>query len=158
MLTAFLHSDFAQPKGTIIGVEEELRGVLIPGCPDLLARVDLIVDAGDALVVTDFKTARRGWSHDQVMDAAPQLLLYSSLVRDLSDGKPLRLEFAVMTKTKAPDLTVHSVPLDAHQIERTKGIVESVWRAIQTGHFFPSPSPLNCPTCPFQGPCQAWSG
>jgi CRISPR/Cas system-associated exonuclease Cas4 (RecB family) len=33
-----------------------------------------------------------------------------------------------------------------------------VWRAIQAGQFFPSPSPLNCHSCPYREPCRAWSG
>jgi len=158
MLRAFRVNHFANPHGTIIGVEEELRGQLIPGCPDLLARVDLMIETDDALVVTDFKTSRRTWSSDQVNDAAPQLLLYHELASKLSDGKPLRLNFAVLTKTKTPDFVVHPVNVDARQIERTKRIVERVWKAIQAEHFFPSPSPMNCPTCPFQKQCRAWTG
>jgi len=39
VLTAFQTSDLAQPAGTIIGVEEELRGQISPDCPDLLAQL-----------------------------------------------------------------------------------------------------------------------
>jgi hypothetical protein len=49
MLTAFQASDFARPEGMILGVEEELRGLVVPGCPDLLARIDLIVEGKDGL-------------------------------------------------------------------------------------------------------------
>src|SRR5262245_61425637 len=45
MLKTFRQSSFANPTGTIIGVEEELRGSY---CPDLLARVDLLVDTENA--------------------------------------------------------------------------------------------------------------
>ena len=158
MLTEFLKSDFSRPKGTILGAEEELRGAVIPGCPDLLARVDLIVDAGDELVISDFKTARCSWNDLKVEDLAPQLLLYSELVKPLADGKPIKLEFAVLTKTKVPELIVHDVPLDPQQVERTKKIVEQVWLAIQEGHYYPSPSPTNCGTCPFRQPCRTWTG
>lgn len=99
-LLAFQASSMAQLTGTIIGVEKELRGVLVPGCPDLLARVDLIVETDNELVVTDFKTARRSWSDAQVNDAATRLLIYHELARPLSDGKPLRLQFAVMSKPR----------------------------------------------------------
>jgi hypothetical protein len=67
LLRAFLNSDFSQPAGTIIGIEEELRGELVPGCPDLLARVDLLVETDDALIVQDFKTSRSSWSNDHVI-------------------------------------------------------------------------------------------
>ena len=57
MLDAFVKSDLAVPQGRILAVEEELRGELVPGIPDLLARVDLITDAADALVISDWKSA-----------------------------------------------------------------------------------------------------
>jgi putative RecB family exonuclease len=106
MLRTFLRSDFAHPKGIILGVEEELRAAIIPGCPDLLARVDLLFETEDALQVLDFKTARSAWSRDKVEEAAPQLLLYSELAKTLTDGKPLCLSFAVLTKTQSPVLSV----------------------------------------------------
>jgi CRISPR/Cas system-associated exonuclease Cas4 (RecB family) len=158
LLTTFLRSDFANPKGEILAVEEELWGNIIPGCPELLARVDLIVDTGPELVVSDLKSSRSAWSEDKVEDVAPQLLLYSELVKSMADGKPIKLSFAVLTKTKLPELKVHDVPLNPQQVERTKRTVERVWGAIQAGHFYPSPSPLNCCSCPFRDPCRTWTG
>jgi len=158
LLRIFVQSDFARPVGVILGVEEELRGQIIAGCPDLLARVDLIVDSGDELSVFDFKTARSSWGDDKVEDIAPQLLLYSELVKPIADGRPVKLSFAVLTKTKLPVLTVHDVPLSLQQVERTKRTVERIWRAIQSGHFYPNPSPLNCGSCPYREPCRRWTG
>src|SRR5688572_8464395 len=81
MFTAFQTSDLATPAGRIIGVEEELRAPVVAGCPDLLGRVDLLVETSDALVVTDLKTSRARWSREQADDSAGQLLLYHELVR-----------------------------------------------------------------------------
>jgi CRISPR/Cas system-associated exonuclease Cas4 (RecB family) len=106
--------------------------------------------------LSDFKTARSGWSDDHVLDAAPQLLIYSEVAQDLADGRPIQLQFAVMNKAKIPFLAIHPVLRDADRLERTKRIVERVWNAIQAGHFYPSPSPINCTTCPFRRPCRAW--
>lgn len=153
MLKAFQASADARPSGSIIAVEEELRGQLIPGLPDLLARVDLVVDEGDGLVLTDFKTARSAWSQDHAEDSASQLLLYHELAKELSDGRPVRLRFGVITKTKTPELTLYPVEANPQRLERTKKVVERAWRAIQSGHFLPNPSPMNCPTCPFKSPC-----
>ena len=158
LLRIFMENDFARPQGHILGVEEELRGPIIPGCPDVLARVDLIVDAGKELVVSDFKTSKSAWSEYKVDDVAPQLLLYSELVKPMADGKPVKLAFAVLTKTKLPVLTVHNVPLNAQQLARTKRTADRVWQAIQAGHFYPNPSPMNCGTCPYRKPCRAWMG
>ena len=54
-LYAKLLLDLARPEGQIVGIEEELRGELSPDCPDLLARVDLLLAEDDALVVRDFR-------------------------------------------------------------------------------------------------------
>jgi putative RecB family exonuclease len=83
-LRTFLESDLARPAVTIIGVEEELRAEIVPGCPDLLARLDLLVDIGDSLLVLDFKTARYRWNATRLADAAPQLHLYAELARPLA--------------------------------------------------------------------------
>jgi len=158
VLRAFERSAIARPEGRIIAVEEELRGELVPGIPDLLARIDLLIETDDALHLLDLKTARTSWNEDNVARSTGQLLLYSELVKHMADGKPLRLGFAVLTKGKFPDLTVHPVMHDPKQVERTKRIVEKVWRSIECGHFFPSPSPMQCPTCPYREPCRNWMG
>ena len=38
------------------------------------------------------------------------------------------------------------MPADPQQIDRTKRIVETVWKAIEAGIFYPSPSAMNCPS------------
>lgn len=65
MLRKFLESDLMQPKGRIIGLEEELRGELSPESPDLLGRIDLLLKNDDAVIVQDFKTSRSVWSDQQ---------------------------------------------------------------------------------------------
>ena len=158
ILTAFQQSDMSQPEGDIIGVEEQLRGELVPGVPDLLARIDLIVESADAVTITDLKTARSRWSAGQADDAGEQLLLYGELARDLIPDKPVRLEFAVITKAAKPVAERWPVVFDAQRVARTKRVVERTWKAIESGVFYPAPSPMNCPTCPFRKPCRAWAG
>lgn len=158
LLRAFLDSDFARPTGRIIGVEEELRGSIIPGAPPLLARLDLLTETDDAIIVTDFKTARSAWSSQQAEDSGSQLLLYGELVRRLLPHKPLRLEFIVAAKTKDVSIARHTVALNQHSLARTKRIAERVWHAIEAQHFYPNPSAMNCPSCPFRDPCRRWTG
>jgi CRISPR/Cas system-associated exonuclease Cas4 (RecB family) len=158
MLRVFQDSAHSRPQGAILGVEEELRGPDVAGCSDLLARLDLIVDVGDAVVISDFKTSGSAWSEARVTEAASQLLLYHELAGGLGEGKPIRLEFAVLTKTKSPALSLHPVAADRRQIARTKRVVARVWRAIQAGHFYPAPSLMQCPGCPYQRACQNWTG
>ncbi len=157
MLTTFVASDMSRPAGHIVGIEEELRAPIIEGAPDLLARLDLLVDDGDALVLTDFKTSRGRWSEGDIEAASGQLLLYHELVSEFADH-PVRLQFAVLTKTKVPQLDVHQVAPDPLAIARIRALVQNVWAAIQAGHFYPSPSAMNCPSCPFRNQCRAWAG
>lgn len=158
MFEAFQVSSLASPTGQIIGVEEELRGTVVPGCPDILGRIDLLVEAAEELVVTDLKTSRSRWSRDQADDSAGQLLLYHELVRDFAPGKRVRLQFAVLTKTKEPVMDLHEVPVEQKRIDRTKRIVEQVWRAIDSNAFYPAPSILQCPSCSFRKECREWLG
>ena len=158
MLTAFLASDLTNQAGQIIGVEEELRGELSPGLPDLLGRVDLLLETDDAVVVQDFKTSRSAWNEYQAEDQSEQLLLYGDLVRRLVPGKQLRLQFAVITKAKNPKVQLLEANFDESKLERTKRVFENVWSTIQSGHFYPAPSPMQCPGCGYRNQCAAWRG
>jgi hypothetical protein len=124
ILAAFQASEAARPPGPIFAVEEELRGPVVPGCPDVLGRVDLIVDTGSTLLISDWKTARSRWSWEQAQDAVEQLILYSELAKDFAPGKPVKLEFVVLTKGKEPVVDRHLMPADPAKVVRTKKVVE----------------------------------
>jgi CRISPR/Cas system-associated exonuclease Cas4 (RecB family) len=156
MLTAFSTSDVARPTGRILAVEETLRGQIVPGLPDLLGRVDLIVEEQEELVICDWKTSRARYSQDQVEDSTEQLLLYSELAKDFSPGKRVRLEFAILTKTKETVIERHKSQPDSIRVDRIKRIVERVWRSIEAEHFYPAPSTMNCPGCPYKDACRKW--
>lgn len=158
MLRAFSASDVARPTGRILAVEESLRGPVIPGVPDLLGRVDLIIEEPNELVVLDWKTSRARYSPDQVEDSTEQLLLYSELAKDFAPGKRMRLEFAILTKTKETTIDRHASTADPSRVDRIKRVVEWVWRSIEAEHFFPAPSPMNCGGCPYRDPCRKWPG
>lgn len=161
VLSAFAASSAAEPDGTVLAIEEKLRAQIVPGVPDMLAIVDLIVLKDDALIVRDLKTSKSSWTQSKVTESAPQLLLYAELASDLAGafgGVPVRLEFTVLTKHKNPRIESHVVDSDAAQLARTKRIVKRVWDAMKAGHVFPNPSPLNCSTCPHQNACRVWCG
>ena len=54
-------------------------GPLLPKVPDLLERIDLVMETPDALHIVNFKTSRGRRSADQVAEPSGQLLLYSQL-------------------------------------------------------------------------------
>jgi CRISPR/Cas system-associated exonuclease Cas4 (RecB family) len=158
VLVAFMESPLATPAGNIVGVEEELRGPVAEDCPDLLARIDLMVDAGDALEVIDLKTSRSRWTQNQADNSGEQLLLYSVLAQELMPEKPVRLKFLVVTKTKVPVVEAYSVTCDPARVERTRRVLRRTWQAICAGRPYPAPSPMSCGGCSFREPCRQWQG
>lgn len=156
MLDAFSQHPRARPTGAIVAVEEEVRGSLIAGAPDLLGRIDLITETREELIIHDWKTSRSAWNDDQVREASEQLVLYSELARDFAPRKQVRIEFLVLTKTKEVAIGQHGLVVSPAQVNRTKRLVERVWKAIDGEHFYPAPSPIHCSGCPFQDPCRRW--
>jgi len=161
MLTAFRAFDVSKSDTRIVAIEETLRGPVIADCPDLLGRLDLVTLDGDSLLITDFKTSRSSWNAENVRQAAPQQLLYTELVQPLAEAfgdRPIRVEWIVLTKTKQPKVERHELTPDAAQVKWTKQMVRRVWQAIADRHFYPSPSAMNCSTCPYQAACREWDG
>ena len=158
MLTAFLSSPAASVQGRVLGVEEEIRGMLVEGVPDLYGRVDLLTEDSDSLVVTDVKTSRGKWSQEQVEDSGEQLLLYSHLASEISPGKKITTRFLVLTKTKEPVIEEHVREVEPVAVKRTLAGVERVWRAIESGVFYPAPSTVGCAGCGYRAACRAWAG
>ncbi len=158
VLVAFMESPLATPEGNIVGVEEELKGPVAEDCPDLLGFVDLMVDAGDALEVIDLKTSRSRWTQNQADNSGEQLLLYSVLAQELMPGKPVRLKFLVVTKTKVPVVEAFSVTCAPDRIKRTKRVLQRTWQAIKTVKPYPAPSMMTCGGCAFREQCRQWCG
>ena len=158
MLTAFLNSPAASVQGRVLGVEEEIRGMLVAGVPDLYGRVDLLTEDSDSLVITDIKTSRGKWSAEQVKDSGEQLLLYSHLASEISPGKKIATRFLVLTKTKEPVIEEHVREVQQAAVKRNLASVERVWRAIESGVFYPAPSVMSCSSCGYRAACRAWVG
>jgi len=158
MLTAFLSSPAASVQGRVLGVEEEIRGMLVEGVPDLYGRVDLLTEDSDSLVITDIKTSRSRWSAEQVEDCGEQLMLYSHLASEISPGQKIATRFLVLTKTKEPVIEEHVREVEPAAVKRTLAGVERVWRAIESGVFYPAPSTVSCAGCGYRAACRAWAG
>ena len=159
MLTAFLASPLANPKGTILGVEEQLTVTLDADLPDVLAKVDLVTQTDGSLHVIDFKTSRAAWTEQKAQESGEQLLLYGQTLSGMSRslGLPVKLHFAVLTKHKKPQVQLLPVIADQQRVEILREGIAQVWAAIQSGNFYPSPSPQNCTSCPFHSRCPVFA-
>jgi len=158
MLTVFLASPAASVKGRVLGVEEEIRGMLVEGVPDLFGRIDLLTEDSDSLIITDIKTSRGKWSPEQVEDSSEQLLLYSRLASEISPGKKIVTRFLVLTKTKEPVLEEHVAEVKPEKFARTLAGAQRVWQAMQMGIFYPAPSVVGCAGCGYRSACRGWAG
>lgn len=158
MVEAVLSSPHATPEGEILGIEETLSNTLDPDLPDLVGRVDVLSRTADELVVTDLKTARTMWAPQTAEEHGQQLVLYGQAAEPLARelGLQVRLQFLVVTKAKTPKVEALSVTLDEDRILRTRAVLRQVFRAMQAGHVYPSPSPLNCHGCGYQRRCGKW--
>ena len=132
--------------------------MLVQGVPDLYGRVDLLTEDDDTLTITDVKTSRGKWSQEQVEDSGEQLLLYSHLASEISPGKKIATRFLVLTKTREPQIEEHVREVNPAAVKRTLAGVERVWRAIESGNFYPAPSTMNCSSCGYRAACRKWVG
>ena len=158
-IAAFLASPLVMPKGTVLGVEEELKIVLHPDLPDVLTRVDLVTSTDSAFFVTDFKTSRSKWTPEKAQEASDQLVIYASATAGMARGMnlPVKLAFAVLTKAKTPIVQILPVPTDTSRVVAMTTAAVQTWSAIVNGQFYPNPSPMNCSTCPYKSRCPAFS-
>jgi len=94
-------------------------------------------------------------------DTHPSRKGVKRLPTEMANAMPdreVRLRFLVLTKTKKPTVESFDVDVSQHRVHRITKAVEHTWQAIEAGHFYPAPSPMNCPTCPFRSECNAWTG
>lgn len=157
-LTAFVQSEAAQPDGHIVGIEEELRASLIAGVPETLGRLDLMTESADCFKVVDIKTSKSKWSDAQRLDAELQAVTYAQLAEPLAGGKPVCVEFIVITKTKTPSVGIETIETNPQSMHRGNAMFSAVWAAIECCNFYPAPSIMSCPSCPFRSQCTAWTG
>ncbi len=162
MLRTFLGSEFANPTAELIGVEEQLSGSIVPGCPTILGRADLITrDESGVLRITDFKTSRTAWGNAKIDESTPQQIVYAELARPLAEAlgvDEIKLDWLVLRKTKTPTIERHELIASQARVNQVKATIRRVWRAIQAGNFYPVPSAMNCSTCAFRRACDEWEG
>ena len=159
MLGVLLVDPASQPRGTLLGVEEEFTVTLVKDMPDVLARVDLVYQTAGSVVVRDFKTARAKWNAEKAEQSADQLYLYARILRDISCdvNRPVAGEYVVLTKQKTPQVQLLPVPITPEGIRRTQDAIATTWQAILAGNYYPSPSPMNCSTCQYRSRCPVFA-
>ena len=114
--------------------------------------IDLI-EEGDVLV--DLKTAGRTLESGG-LERHLQLSTYA-LVYLLLKGQIPKLRLDMLLKTSKPRLERHETARSVEDLSWTARLIQEVSLAIETEHFFPSPS-WRCSECEYFAHCQAWRG
>jgi RecB family exonuclease len=132
--------DLADPEtGELLDVR--LRGI-----------IDL-VEEGDVLV--DLKTAGRTLESGG-LERHLQLSTYA-LAYLLIHGSIPKLRLDMLLKTAKPRLERHETTRSLDDLVWTARLIQEVWAAIETEHFFPNPS-WRCSECEYFAHCQQWRG
>jgi putative RecB family exonuclease len=158
ILVAYLEHPVAHPEGQILGIEQTLRVSLDPALPGLVGRVDLMTYHEGIVRITDFKTTKAIWTDETAEANAQQLSLYAQAAAPLAKelGAEIRLSFVLLTKHKTPRVEAIEVSADPDKVRRSTVVLRQVFNAMKAGNIYPSPSQMNCYSCPFQKRCKAW--
>ena len=141
----------------VMAVEEpfrfEIEGVEIP----MIGVMDLIeLDTSGTVVITDYKTAARAYSNDQV-DRNFQLTVYHMAAR--SNGfasSELLLRFDCLIKTKTPKVEQYYTTRSQSDIRDARKIIQAVWNGISKGVFVPNKTSWKCRSCGYKSHCDKW--
>ena len=66
--------------------------------------------------------------------------------------------FILFTGAKEPVVEEHVREVESGNVKRTLAGVERVWRAIESGVFYPAPSTMSCASCGYWAACRNWAG
>ena len=141
----------------VIGIEEpfsfKLDGLPIP----IIGAMDLIEeDEAGTLIITDFKTASRAYSIDEV-DKSLQLTIYQLAAR--ANGyadREILLRFDCLIKTKTPKFEQYYTTRSELDEKRTAKKIRKVWEGITRGVYLPNDGHWKCKGCAFKSNCDEW--
>jgi putative RecB family exonuclease len=131
-----------------------LPGVELP----IIGAIDLIEEDQDGtIIITDFKTASRAYSSDDI-DSHFQLAIYkmAALAMGWADREIL-LRLDILVNTKEPKLQqVYTTRTEEDQ-HRIVNKIRGVWDGIQKQVFIANDNPAwKCTGCQFKQQCNAW--
>lgn len=142
---------------TVLAIEEPFR-FTVEGLPvPIIGAMDLVEeDEKGTIIITDFKTATRAYSDDDVRKNF-QLMVYHLAAR--SNGfrdRNIVLMIECLVKTKNPQLRRYSTSKDEWDETRAVKKIREVWNGIESGVFIPNDASWKCKDCCYKSACQEW--
>ena len=156
LLTAW-YNKLPDDDFTILGIEEAFS-VTLPGIPiPIIGAMDLIEqdDAG-TIIVTDFKTAGRAYSKDEV-DQNQQLTMYQMAARRCGyTDHEILLKFDTLIKTKTPKFEQYWTSRCELDERRLINKARQVWDGITKGVFVANDTSWKCKGCAYKSACDEY--
>jgi len=157
LLSAY-HAKLPDDNFQVVSIEEPFN-FFIEGCAvPIIGAMDLVEEDGDTLIITDFKTAGKAYSIDEV-DRNFQLTLYQLAARKNGyEDRDILLRFDCLIKTRAPKFEQYYTTRTELDERRAIRKIQEVWNGISKEVFIPNDSPANwkCRGCSFKTACNDW--
>jgi len=158
LLTTYYHK---RPDDSfqIIAIEEPFSFTLDSCGIPIIGAMDLVEeDSSGTIIITDFKTAGRSYSRDEV-DRNFQLTLYQIAAKAMGyQDREILLRFDCLIKTKVPKFEQYYTTRSETDERRAARKIIEVASGISKGVFIPNDNPSNwkCKGCAFKKACDAW--
>ena len=158
MLTEFKKS-VPENNTTVIAIEEPfefyINGLDIP----LIGIMDLVEEDEDrTVIITDYKTSKRGISLDEVDSSFQLTIYYTAAKKNGYANRDIHLKFDCLIKTQKPRFEQIFTRRSHHQAMRALKKVKCVWDGIQKGIFIPNEGSWRCHGCAYKSYCNDWLG
>ena len=156
MLTVY-YNKLPSDNFRVLAIEEgfsfNIEGLSIP----IIGAMDIIEeDESGTIIITDWKTAGKAYSNDDV-DKSFQLTLYNmaALANGFSDREIL-LRFDCLIKTKTPKFEQYYTTRTNEDMQRVKRKILQVAGGIEKQVFIPNDGHWKCKGCAYKEHCNKW--
>ena len=138
----------AVTPGKIEGLEVPFS-IEIPEVPAPLIGAFDVMEAG---CLIELKTAARKYSDTQISNNL-QCNIYGLAMESLGLVEDTLIKLLVITKTKEPEVQPCYIIVDRKQNERTVRLIQTIWKSIQAGNFYPLQN-FTCGDCQYSKECK----
>ena len=156
LLTAFyqnLPKDDFKVLATEHSFSVKIEGIDIP----IIGAMDLIeADECGNIVITDFKTASKAYSRDDVDKSLQLTIYYLAAKMNGFANREILLRFDCLIKTKKPKFEQYYTSRNEEDIQRTSKKIQQVWKGIKKNVFIPNDTSWKCGYCSYKKQCNAW--
>jgi putative RecB family exonuclease len=148
------HDKLPEDDFKVIATEVEFA-LDIPEVPvPVIGYMDLIEeDEAGTIIITDFKSTGRSYSHDEI-DKNIQLLIYQMGAKaNWYPDRLILLRLDCLIKTKVPKFEQHWSTRTEADERRVIRKIQSVWKGIESGVFLPNDTSWKCKGCAYKSAC-----